>query len=746
MSGPEGIVPSISIRAVESIEIPKKSKYIAIKCNGNNQVISIRGFGKEADIAKAGYKRVSISTMDSFYSDLSKREIPDKVLLNCLKKIGEAVKVLNAEVIRLFKRNFPKKDETGDITVKKGMDLAQKIDDATKAETNPKLKEKKEKENLERAVKEGEYIRFKFLLNKSLEGNANPKQLLNDLLNEAVYKYEDNLTQQDIDNLTQQDIEKIRQPLKIIGELIKRGADGKAILDRAILLEDVILINIVYENAPNLLASMDVSTFIQLVKILDKESAQKLFKNIPATLKNLKIEVEAQEMPIKLHNLLEGEIFVRDIRNIISQGDDQFITFILENMKLFSKYPSSLLIEDPNKNTVFALTAKLCLWKPFKDMLVLLKRKTPGIFFDHPIDNRWPPLFHAAISNEKEIVCDLIKNGANPNTKDDDGNTLLHILAKTNRFDELKHYLLDQKDLHFDLDIQDSNGDSVLHLLANLGQRELLAKLITKYKPDLNIQNNKGKTILHLIVDQLLKSDYRYSVKIHDLQLISALIKDHGADPNVKDNNGNTILHLLVKNGLLRPDELAKFISKVDPNIQDQEGKTILDLAATLGWDLVEVMLNNIKVNEDLPYIDSIVSLAAKAGRWGLVGELIVKGGNPNLQDKDGNTILHLAVKAGNWNNVRALIEDYKADPNIPDKSGETVATYAAKAGQAIKISKTPSKKPPIKALAKRKRKPPPTEEAQTTVFKAEEVQTTVFKAEEAQTTVFKGPIVSPKE
>lgn len=645
MSVPEGIKPILTFIAAESIEIPEKSKYIAIKCNANNEVISIRGFGEEGDIAaNEGYRQVSIHTMYSFYSDLSERELPDAQRLNCLKKISEAVKVLNDEIIRLFKKNFPEKEATGDITVKIGMDLAQKINDEIDDVSNPELKEKKEKDKLVGVIKEGEYNRFKFLLNKAFYGNANPKGLLNDLLNAAVDKYK----------LRQKDNEKGKQ-LLIIEELIKRGADGKAILDN-LSDEDLELIS------------------------------------------------------SKLKNLFEREIFVRKIRKNISQDDnDLFRKFIIENMNLFSKYPSSLLIEDSNKTTVFALTAKLCLWKQFKEMIVLLKRKRPEIF-DHPIDNRWPPLFHAAMSNEKRIVCDLIKNGANPNYKADyDGNTLLHILANVNRFDELEYYLLTRNDLQFNLGEKDSNGNTVLHLLAKSEQWELLAKLITKYKPNLNIKNNKGKTILHLIVDKL-KSDYPQQDKILHLQFISALIKDHGADPNLKDNDDNTIIHLLLKNGILKSDEFKKFISKVDPSIQDQEGISILHLAATLGyWDLVvEFGLNNQikKVNCNLlnKNGDTILHLAAKAGEWTLIVQLIEidKRSNPNLQDKDGNTILHLAVKTGNWNVVRDLIK-HGVSPNVRDKSRETVAAYAAKIDESLGISKEPTKNPLAKFQRKEK-------------------------------------------
>jgi len=63
---------------------------------------------------------------------------------------------------------------------------------------------------------------------------------------------------------------------------------------------------------------------------------------------------------------------------------------------------------------------------------------------------------------------------------------------------------------------------------------------------------------------------------------------------------------------------------------------------------------------------------AAESGILATVKWLITDCGiNPNIQDVDGSTPLHIATRYGNLDVVELLLE-YGADPNVKDNKGKT--------------------------------------------------------------------------
>ncbi len=58
------------------------------------------------------------------------------------------------------------------------------------------------------------------------------------------------------------------------------------------------------------------------------------------------------------------------------------------------------------------------------------------------------------------------------------------------------------------------------------------------------------------------------------------------------------------------------------------------------------------------------------------VQQYLSKGGNPNVQDKNGNTLLHLAAKAHNEDAVKELLK-FGADPDITNNDGNKPAYMA---------------------------------------------------------------------
>jgi len=61
----------------------------------------------------------------------------------------------------------------------------------------------------------------------------------------------------------------------------------------------------------------------------------------------------------------------------------------------------------------------------------------------------------------------------------------------------------------------------------------------------------------------------------------------------------------------------------------------------------------------------------------------LLNGGDPNMSDRNGRTLLHYAVREGNLKAVRLLLE-HKADPNARDRRGRTPLHYAVKASDEV--------------------------------------------------------------
>ncbi|EKX48398.1 hypothetical protein GUITHDRAFT_57440, partial [Guillardia theta CCMP2712] len=71
---------------------------------------------------------------------------------------------------------------------------------------------------------------------------------------------------------------------------------------------------------------------------------------------------------------------------------------------------------------------------------------------------------------------------------------------------------------------------------------------------------------------------------------------------------------------------------------------------------------------------------AAWATRIKVVHYLLRHGANPNIQDADGNSALHLATDMGDSDTVEQLL-DHRADAGIPNRFRCTAAHYAMQHG-----------------------------------------------------------------
>ncbi|MHB9148025.1 MAG: ankyrin repeat domain-containing protein [Candidatus Amoebophilus sp.] len=258
------------------------------------------------------------------------------------------------------------------------------------------------------------------------------------------------------------------------------------------------------------------------------------------------------------------------------------------------------------------------------------------------------PLYAAAKKGHTEIVRLLLEHGADVNgmyhpfNEDDPP---LYIAVEKGHIEVVK-LLLQQgaklKPVHA--------GDSLLHLAAEVGNRELLELVISKEMESVpleqqaieldNLINARGsdeRTPLHILARHLeLEEPIRFLI-------------EQGADVNAKDAYGYIPLHYALGDVPNNIDNNFKVVwllleKGADPNAISNNGETPLGLYID---------------QRDLRWYDGIAEL------------LIDKGADISEVDEDGNTLLYRAFRARKLDIVKVLLEKgVKMNPNISSQGG----------------------------------------------------------------------------
>ena len=331
-------------------------------------------------------------------------------------------------------------------------------------------------------------------------------------------------------------------------------------------------------------------------------------------------------------------------------------------------------------------------------------------------------IFQAVQRGSLDAVKALVaKDPALARAKNEGGDTVLHLAAGAGRRDVVDFLLAQGADPL----AKNNDGQNPLLYAAYAGSKELVAAFVA-LGADFKSQDVRGMTPLHFaaregrteVVSLLLEKGAPSGVKNQSGQtpLDLAVLRGHGdvilvffragaLDP--KSAAGSKALHPLAQAGL---EESVNFLlaAGADLGVRAADGKTMLHSAAAGG--LVRVVEKCLAKGLDIqakdnagrtPLIDAV-----RNGRGAIVDLLLKNGADPNARGSGGRSALHIAQDRGEAAIVAALKKAGAAESDRPEilvdkypaAKGSPTVTVAYVANEGFRIS-SPNKTVLVDAL-----------------------------------------------
>lgn len=287
-------------------------------------------------------------------------------------------------------------------------------------------------------------------------------------------------------------------------------------------------------------------------------------------------------------------------------------------------------------------------------------------------------LLDAVSSNDLKTAEDMIKNGADLNSQDKDGNTAL-ILAVQKYYPEMIKLLIDSG---ANLNIQNNEGQTALFY----AEYTKLAKYLIKCGADLTIKDKEGKTAYTVCMDKNWDDDMsmRLCNAIHPqdekYSLSEIYDKNSASDEYAKVHN--TTAEEMQKRIISRAvlffdcDTIEKYlnagnsISADVPSLYDDgDVRPLIVLLTSFPQCLAQVIPNDIDINQTFDD-DTLLMYAIYNQNLETVELLLNKGANVNIFNRNQLTPLAMAVSQNDVKMVDLLLK-HNADTTIRNENGE---------------------------------------------------------------------------
>ncbi|CAG8892972.1 unnamed protein product [Penicillium nalgiovense] len=345
-------------------------------------------------------------------------------------------------------------------------------------------------------------------------------------------------------------------------------------------------------------------------------------------------------------------------------------------------------------------------------------------------------LLHQAVqASLLDVISLLVAHGADPNSKNGDGQSLLHQATK-NGDREVVQQLLAHEEIS--INATDRQSCTALHLAAEYGCTSVAKCLLAKCGIDTNARDNYGRTAFHIAAEygntsitelllaygavdinapdakgatalcsatdlkrtvvalQILADDHvdvnvagqtgrtalHHAARTRNIQIACVLLANDDLDPNVCDDYGFSPLTYAAWNGDLRMVDL--FLAREDIQVNVQEAPPLFYAASEGHVEVVRRLLRfgTIDINQQFGTC-SALCVASKMGHLEITRLLLEHTTPPdiNLKTYMGDTALSLAAYRGHLAIINLLLKESGLDVTATDNFGDTALYKAARNG-----------------------------------------------------------------
>ena len=171
------------------------------------------------------------------------------------------------------------------------------------------------------------------------------------------------------------------------------------------------------------------------------------------------------------------------------------------------------------------------------------------------------------------------------------------------------------------------------------------------------------------------------AVEKGDLSLVQSLFKKE-LNPNVQNSEGDTLLHISARYNHYR---ITRFLVSKGAGlyIKNNNGNVPLhEVGFFYDSPVAKKLLEELSSSQLSPQNRAQLTqqyMEVRVGEASTAAFLVIeKRADPNIQNNDGDTPLHIAVRNGGHATVNYFVH-YRADPNIQNNKGETPYHVATK-------------------------------------------------------------------